>query len=154
MKSLLTRKIKPDEGAMAKVNDVVLIYLEDAPVSFARVENILPDAKKDWYHIKLLMLQIPMQVVTWILKDEYINGLEFHMNGKKMKLEEVKTPIEEPPFSSIQPAAAKTGKDSDKDNSKVKNGAKPKTPTGKSQKKDADIISFSDLKKNHGPESG
>ncbi len=70
---------------MATIKDIVLIHLEDSPVSFARVESILPDPKQDWYQIKLLMLQIPLQVVTWILKDAYINGEEFHMNGKKMK---------------------------------------------------------------------
>jgi hypothetical protein len=33
---------------MAKENDVVLIYLEDQPISFARIEEISPDFKKDW----------------------------------------------------------------------------------------------------------
>ena len=28
---------------MAAINDVVLVYLEDTPVSFARVEDITPD---------------------------------------------------------------------------------------------------------------
>ena len=84
---------------MATINDVVLIYLEDAPVSFARVESILPDAKEDWYHVKFLMLQIPLQVVTWILKDDYINGHDFHMNGKSMKITKVESPVEELPFS-------------------------------------------------------
>ena len=32
---------------MAKENDVVLIYLEDQPISFARIESISPDVKKD-----------------------------------------------------------------------------------------------------------
>ncbi|NOX34452.1 MAG: hypothetical protein GXP56_12085 [Deltaproteobacteria bacterium] len=113
---------------MAAVNDVVLIYLEDAPVSFARVESILPDARDNWYHIKLLMLQIPLQVVTWILKGDYINGSEFHMNGKKMKIKKVETPVEYLPSAK---------------------------PAGRSDKKgQAKIISFSDLKKNHAPESG
>ena len=39
---------------MAKENDVVLIYLEDQPIVFARIEEIFPDIKKDWYHVKLL----------------------------------------------------------------------------------------------------
>ena len=82
------------EEIMARENDVVLIYLEDSPVSFARVESIEPDSKKDWYQIKLLMLQIPVQVVTWILKDIYINGEEFFMGGKRMRLEVVKCPEE------------------------------------------------------------
>ena len=79
---------------MARENDVVLVYLEDNPVSFARVESIEPDSKKDWYQIKLLMLQIPVQVVTWILKDLYINGEEFFMGGKRMRLEVVECPEE------------------------------------------------------------
>jgi hypothetical protein len=79
---------------MAKENDIVLIYLEDKPLAFARIEDILADSKPDWYHVKLLILQIPVQVVTWILKDIYINGSEFTMNGKKMRLEEVIVPKE------------------------------------------------------------
>ncbi|MBU1341260.1 MAG: hypothetical protein KKE44_06375 [Proteobacteria bacterium] len=123
---------------MAVVNDVVLIYLEDTPVSFARIESLLPDAKKDWYHIKLLMLQIPMQVVTWILKDEYINGQEFHMNGKKMKMEKVKSPEEDLPLSKPAPSSDKKAPEN--------MDSKKKNPTN--------IISFLDLKKNHAPESG
>lgn len=79
---------------MAIENDVVLIYFEDKPLVFARIEEILPDIKPDWYHIKLLMLQVPLQVVTWILRDAYINGEEFTMNGKKMRLMPVKSPEE------------------------------------------------------------
>ena len=78
---------------MATIKDIVLIHLEDAPVSFARIESILPDHKKDWYQIRLLMLQIPLQVVTWILKAEYINGEVFSMNGKSMRLEKVEAPV-------------------------------------------------------------
>lgn len=80
---------------MAMENDIVLIYLEEQPLVFARVESILPDSKPDWYHISLLLLQIPLQVATWILKDVYINGDTFTMNGKKMRLEKVEAP--EPP---------------------------------------------------------
>ena len=77
---------------MARENDLVLIYLEDKPLIFARIEGILADHKPDWYHVKLLLLQIPPQVVTWILRDTYINGSEFTMNGKPMRLEKVEAP--------------------------------------------------------------
>ena len=77
---------------MAKENDVVLIYFENQPLSFARIEEILPDNKPDWYHVKLLMLQVPLQVVTWILRDRYIAGDEFTMNGKTMRMERVVCP--------------------------------------------------------------
>jgi len=49
---------------MAVENDIVLIYLEDNPLTFARIESIEADHKPDWYHVKFLMLQIPLQVVT------------------------------------------------------------------------------------------
>lgn len=54
---------------MAKENDVVLLCFEDKPLIFARIETILPDAKPDWYHVKLLILQVPLYSVTWILRD-------------------------------------------------------------------------------------
>ena len=79
---------------MATKNDLVLIYFEDNPLSFARIESILPDSKPDWYHVKLLLLQMPPQVVTWILRDVYIGGTEFTMNGKRMRLEKVVVPDE------------------------------------------------------------
>ena len=74
---------------MAKEKDVVLIYLEDQPISFARIEEISPNAKKDWYHVKMLMLQLPLQVTTWILRDIYVDGQEFTMGGKRVSLEQV-----------------------------------------------------------------
>ncbi|MGB9441679.1 MAG: hypothetical protein WCB15_27310 [Desulfobacterales bacterium] len=77
---------------MPTENDLILIYYEDNPLSFARIENILPDSKPDWYHVKLLLLQIPPQLVTWILRDVYIDGNEFTMNGKRMRLEKVVVP--------------------------------------------------------------
>lgn len=101
---------------MAQENDVVLIYFEDKPAGFARIESILADGKKDWYHVKLLLLQVPLQIVTWILKNEYINGGEFTMSGKRMRLERVVCPDEpdkrigkEPdPKTSPQDASAKS----------------------------------------------
>lgn len=82
---------------MTSENDIILIYLEDTPMTFARVEAITADWKKHWYHVKLLMLQVPLQVVTWILKDVYIDGTEFTMNGKRMRFEKVVCPEDEPP---------------------------------------------------------
>ena len=86
---------------MAKEKDIVLIHFEDQPLSFARIEEILPDSKPDWYHVKLLMLQIPLQVVTWILRDRYILGDEFTMNGKRMRLERVVCPETKPETDNL-----------------------------------------------------
>ncbi|MBL0700393.1 MAG: hypothetical protein JJV92_05880 [Desulfosarcina sp.] len=80
---------------MAQENDIVLIYCEDQPLTFARIEEILPDHKKDWYHVKMLILQIPVQTVTWILRSAYIDGAEFTMNDKSMRLKPVISPEED-----------------------------------------------------------
>ncbi len=80
---------------MATENDIVLIHMEENPMAFARIESILPDAKPDWYHVKLLILQTPLQEVTWILKDIYINGESFRMNGKAVRMELVEAPSQD-----------------------------------------------------------
>ena len=116
---------------MTVENDLLLIYFEEKPLAFARVESILPDSKKDWYHVKLLLLQIPLQVVTWILKDVYISGTEFTMNGKKMRLEKVESPVE--PESS----------DSQEDTETKKEMKEEAAPNDKGAK----VISLEDLKR-------
>jgi hypothetical protein len=70
-----------------------------------------------------------LQTVTWILKDAYINGEEFQMNGKRMRLEKIHAPKETPAFSRDPDTNQK-----ETDVSKTDN-----------------IISFADLKKNHDP---
>ena len=75
---------------MAIEGDVVLIYYQEQPTIFARIEHIEPDNKKDWYHVTLLLLTLPTQTVTWILRDQYIDGEVFTMGGQAMRLEEVK----------------------------------------------------------------
>jgi len=110
---------------MTHINDIVLIYMEDHPLAFARVEAIEPDHKPGWYHTKLLMLQIPLQVVTWILRDAYIDGAPFTMGGKPMRLERVVCPEEVLPADETSPP---------------ENGKRP--PAGK-----AEVISLADLKK-------
>jgi hypothetical protein len=111
---------------LATENDIVLIYFEDQPLAFARIEEILPDAKPDWYHVRLLLLQIPLQTVTWILRDVYVDGGEFTMNGKRMRLEKVRAPEPE----ADEAAASEAPRT-------------PKPPAGTEGK----VISLKDLKK-------
>ncbi len=113
---------------MAVENDIVLIYLEKSPLAFARIESIEPDIKRGWYHVTLLMLQVPLQVVTWILRDAYINGEIFTMGGKEMRFEKVVCPQDSMPVKK------------NKDNAARKTA--PEAP-GKSGK----VISLTDLKK-------
>lgn len=80
---------------MTVENDIVLIYFENNPLVYARVEAITADHKKGWNLVKLLILGIPLQTVHWLLKDAYIDGAEFTMDGKTMRLEKVVCPADE-----------------------------------------------------------
>lgn len=105
---------------MAQENDVVLIYFEDNPLVFARVEQILPDIKPDWYHVKLLMFQLPLQSVTWILRNAYINGDEFTMNGKRLRMELVTCPDDPDEENDIKsPGKEDTGEKKQPEKGKV-----------------------------------
>ena len=77
---------------MAAIGDVVLIYCEEEPAFFARIEDISADRKRDWYQVRLLVLQIPLTEAVWILRDEYINGEAFTMNGRNLRIEKVAGP--------------------------------------------------------------
>jgi hypothetical protein len=79
-----------NETAVNREGDVVLIHYQDQPMAYARIEGINPDIKRDWYQVTLLLLTIPAQSVTWILRNEYINGTSFTMGGQSMRLEKVK----------------------------------------------------------------
>ncbi len=76
-----------------KTGDLVLVYQDKKPAVYARVESIEFDVKKDWYQLTLLLLSIPAQTVTWILRESYIDGESFTMAGVPMKIEEVKVDI-------------------------------------------------------------
>ncbi|MBP8645897.1 MAG: hypothetical protein KBH99_07245 [Syntrophobacteraceae bacterium] len=77
---------------MTKEGDVVLVYMEGKPAFFARIEAVTPDSKPDWYQVKMLVLQVPLVVITWILRHAYINGEEFTMGGRPMKMVKVVSP--------------------------------------------------------------
>ena len=79
-----------NERAVNREGDVVLIHYQDRPAAYARIEGINPDIKKEWYQVTLLLLTIPAQSVTWILREEYINGTSFTMGGQSVRLEKVK----------------------------------------------------------------
>jgi hypothetical protein len=75
--------------------DLVLIYHQDKPSVFARIESVEPDIKKGWFQVTLLFLTIPTHVVTWILRDSYIDGEPFTMGGDRMRLERVEKVVPE-----------------------------------------------------------
>jgi hypothetical protein len=96
---------------MRNEGEVVLVYYQDQPTVFGRIESIEFDVKKDWYRVTLLLLAIPIQTVTWILREPYIDGAPFTMGGIPMRLETVeKTSVERAP-QGIEKAERTMGPD-------------------------------------------
>ncbi len=93
---------------MTLENDIVLIYMEEMPLAFARVEHITADPKPEWFQVTLLILAVPLKTVTWILREAYINGTVFTMEGKSMRLEKIEAPSRPPETES---AAKKDGEE-------------------------------------------
>ncbi len=75
---------------MRSEGEIILIYYKDQATAYARIESIGPDIKKGWYRVTLLLLTIPAQTVTWILRESYVDGAPFTMGGIPVRLEEVK----------------------------------------------------------------
>ena len=95
---------------MTGIKDLVLIHFEDQPLLFARIETIEPDVKKDWYQVTLLFLRQPLQTATWILRAAYIDGAEFTMDGKRVRLEPVVSPVSaSPPDIAHDETAVRSG---------------------------------------------
>jgi hypothetical protein len=51
----------PDD--MNREGDLVLIYYEDNPAVYARIDSVEPDTKKNWYQVTILLLTVPAQTV-------------------------------------------------------------------------------------------
>ncbi len=82
---------------MADVNDLVLVHVNREAGFFARIEAVEPDVKRGWLQVSLLVLTMPPQVKTWILRPEYLEGEEFTMDGVPMRMEKVVPPGEPRP---------------------------------------------------------
>jgi hypothetical protein len=72
---------------MATINDLVLVHLDHKPAFYARLNDISPDVKRGWYQVELLALTQPAQTMVWILEESHLNGEEFTMAGRPVKLE-------------------------------------------------------------------
>lgn len=91
---------------MAALHDLVLVHIDNKPGFFARIEAITPDVKPGWWHVRLLVLTVPLQVYTWILDESQVEGAPFTMGGTPVRLEKV-----EAPATTGTPAPPDDGKD-------------------------------------------
>jgi hypothetical protein len=74
------------------IQDLVLIHVSEQPTAYARLEAIDPDSKPGWWRVRFLILTVPLQVVTWILQQEQIDGTPFTMGGTPVRVERVVCP--------------------------------------------------------------
>jgi len=83
---------------MTDIGDVILVYIENKPAFFGRIEDLTPDNKPGWVRLKFLILQVPPTLGEWILRPEYVQGNEFSLGGRKIRIEKVVAPaaIQEP----------------------------------------------------------
>ena len=88
-----------------EVGDVVLVHLDEQPAGYARVEEIRGHSRPDWYECDLLFLGSPLQMVTWILEREQIDGAPFTMGGRPVKIEGLPPPGQAFQASEISPSA-------------------------------------------------
>jgi hypothetical protein len=124
---------------MAREGDVVLVYVENQPAFFARIEAITPDVKPGWFQVKMLVLQIPMIVITWILREAYINGDEFTMGGRPIRI----MPVVAPPDELWEEEEDESGTENIESEEGESEAEKKKKDKAKSQK----VISISERKK-------
>lgn len=101
---------------ITRPGDVLVIHHRGQPSGYGRVEEILADVKPGWWQLSLTLLQLPPVAVTWILREEYIDGQEFTMGGEPLRLERlapakaVNAPEPSPPESGPRPKDDEAGK--------------------------------------------
>lgn len=77
---------------ITKPGDVLVVFHHGQPSGYGRVEQIVADSKPGWWQLSLTLLQFPPATVTWILREEYIDGREFTMGGEPLRLERLAPP--------------------------------------------------------------
>ncbi|MBW1972136.1 MAG: hypothetical protein JRI44_04775 [Deltaproteobacteria bacterium] len=77
----------------SKAGDLVLIYMNNKPSFFARIEKIEPDIKIGWFKVTFLMLTVPLRTFIWILEPDQIDGASFTMQGLPVKIEKIGFPL-------------------------------------------------------------
>ena len=96
-------KKKIEKHVALMPGDLALVHVENKPAFFTRIEEIDPDHKRGWWRVKLLVLNLPLKVVTWILDNEQVRGADFTMGGVPVRLEKIFAPTEEPVQSDLHP---------------------------------------------------
>ncbi len=104
-------KKKVEKHVALMPGDLALVHVEDKPAFFTRIEDIEPDRKRGWWQVKLLVLNLPLKVVTWILDNDQIRGGDFTMGGVPVRLEKIIAPSEPPAETDLHPQMSAVQRD-------------------------------------------
>ena len=74
---------------MVVEGEVVLIHLNCSPAYFARVDRIEPDLKDGWWKLELLLLALPAERITWVIREEHMAGAQFMIAETLIRIEQV-----------------------------------------------------------------
>ncbi len=77
---------------LTQPRDVVLVHVDDKPSFYARVEEILLDRKRGWRQLRIQVLTLPPQELTWILEPNQIDGDTFTMGGTPVRIQRLPDP--------------------------------------------------------------
>ncbi len=80
---------------MIHENDLVLIYVDEKPGFYARVEEIVPDERPGWWLTRLLVLTFPLQVFNWILDEYQLDEAPFTMDKTPLRIEKLHSPLKQ-----------------------------------------------------------
>lgn len=69
---------------MKQLNEIFLCEIEGVNSFYGKIESIIPDIKRGWYIFTFTILNPQQtQTLSWILREEYIDGDMFTIDGKK-----------------------------------------------------------------------
>jgi hypothetical protein len=101
----------PPFKEMFQPGEVLLVYFQQQPSFFMRVEKVEADIKKYWWHLHFITLTIPIEPVTWILDDDQMRGASFTMDGQPIHIERVGSEIPNSSGGRTEPPPPDTTRD-------------------------------------------
>lgn len=88
---------------LVQPGDVILVYVDDKPSFYGRVEEVLQDVKRGWRRLRFSVLTLPLQEMIWTLEPSQIDGEPFTMGGTPVRIERLPDP--QPADSQPEPKA-------------------------------------------------
>lgn len=97
-----------DNRLMVQIHDVALVYVENKPSYYIRIENMIADPMQpDGWKIDFSVLGAKIIKVTWLLRECWLKGDEFEFNKIPHRLEIIVPDIPIGFIDGVEPEAKK-----------------------------------------------